>query len=196
MCFHCRGYGFHLRPHGVSWCGQKKLISKFHRSLKKIDAAKDWIRNLENKLKKRNLLKLRDMMSKERGKVVGKRSKQFTFEGKRIWREAVTFLKREKWLGLQIEKGPSQYILWHFCPVRIKGIFLKFSERKHKIAWLKSHWIRKLQTATVHVEGWSTKFQVLREMIWTHKYTPARLSLKIPADTDKASARSSCLYFF
>lgn len=51
---------------------------------------------MENKLKKRNLLKLRDMMSKERGKVVGKRSKQFTFEGKRIWREAVTFLKREK----------------------------------------------------------------------------------------------------
>ena len=43
VCFHCRGYGFHLRPHRLHGVTKKKkkLILKFHRSLKKIDVAKD-----------------------------------------------------------------------------------------------------------------------------------------------------------
>ena len=112
--------------------------------------------------------------------------------GERMW----LFSKERNNLVFRLKRSHLSTYWWHFCPLRIKGIFLKFSERKHKIAWLKSHWIRKLQTARVDIKRWSTKFQVLREMIWTHKYTPARLSPKIPADTDKDLARSSSLYFF
>ena len=35
-------------------------------------------------------------MSKERGEMVGERSKQFTFEGKRIWRRGCDFSQKRE----------------------------------------------------------------------------------------------------